>query len=842
MSPARKKREWQQINALVTQWQAFLCEAGYAVTVEGQPATLDGSDQIPGYFGPETQEATLKFQEAEVLEEIDGVVGPLTLAAAARHGLHMVASDGKAWQPTAGKELQREFAQIGPNRDDLRECRPFFVVPLLDLVSLPYLANLRRRIRRYVGQITGVSGPVTDVFILSHGWHRNFFGAIDAYDRLMSRFSTLWRRDRLNIPTAGKLVPLFITLHWHSDPGENSWVDQKGRRDKDSFIEAARTVFEPRRDMTRTEREVLHSDFLNLFEDIFELFVYISAPGTAALSGKYLRSARTLLQRLDRYDIVDSKEPARVQEKATTAWTCYHEAQTSAVLVDQTDRPSRFNNIFQALWTLGKFFVAVFGPITLLLYLIKRYVALNGTLWQDIAGGIIEFGGAIARLLHLGIGSEDLIRIHIVDFGNLEAQKVPLLSWQVKWELGLLGMLGILLTGLLIQGGTVLYADLVRKRKQEPSEGAPTWLAVLGWLPVQLVFSLPIVVVSIVTYLLGGLIAGLCAVLPLPGYYHQIPGLFDERVGRRNVSFTPDDEHKAGEAHEHSSHVFSTRYLLAIPARWPILWLRRAVAPDSKILNIAAAIDNQMAFWMMQKRGVDAGEQAADFIADLFEECPELHGARVHLIGHSFGGLVVCNLARHLALDTDLQAKMGVDPVTQKPKAIHSLCLLEGALGSAWFEGETKLREYVQGPIASVYSGYDTANGFYYPFANSARVAAGYVGLYGTEFKTGGQTLVPAGGDRDNLFAMLVHPPNLSVPANWNRVINMDASRLIYAGSPASGGGHDDIFKDDVVYLLWSISRLGIPSTLADVATHPTPLPAPGAVPVTLTAAEPPKE
>ncbi|MCW3051502.1 MAG: hypothetical protein JWN14_672, partial [Chthonomonadales bacterium] len=461
MSPARKKREWQQINALVTQWQAFLCEAGYAVTVEGQPPSLDGSDQIPGYFGPETQEATLRFQEAEALEEIDGVVGPLTLSAAARHGFHMVAPDGKAWQPAPGKELQREFAQIGPNRDDLRECRPFFVAPLLDLVSMPYLANLRRRIRRYTGEVTRTAGPITDVFILSHGWHRNFFGAIDAYDRLMSRFSTLWRRDRLNIPTAGKLVPLFITLHWHSDPGKNNWVDQKGRRDKAGFIENARSAFEPRRDVPPDEREALHSDFLNVFEDIFELFVYISAPGTAALSGKYLRSARTLLQRLDRYDIVDGKDPARRQEKATMAWTCYHEAPTSAVLVDQTDRPSRFNNIFQALWTLGKFVAAVFGPITLILYLLKRYVALNGTLWEDIAGGIIEFGGFIARVLHLRIGSEELVKIHIADIGNMEALKIPLLSWPVKWELGLLGVLGILLIGLLIQGGTVLYADLI---------------------------------------------------------------------------------------------------------------------------------------------------------------------------------------------------------------------------------------------------------------------------------------------------------------------------------------------------------------------------------------------
>jgi hypothetical protein len=39
-------------------------------------------------------------------------------------------------------------------------------------------------------------------------------------------------------------------------------------------------------------------------------------------------------------------------------------------------------------------------------------------------------------------------------------------------------------------------------------------------------------------------------------------------------------------------------------------------------------------------------------------------------------------------------------------------------------------------------------------------------------------------------------------------LLNIDASRLCYAGSPAAGGGHDDVFKDDVVNLIWAVTRV----------------------------------
>ena len=70
---------------------------------------------------------------------------------------------------------------------------------------------------------------------------------------------------------------------------------------------------------------------------------------------------------------------------------------------------------------------------------------------------------------------------------------------------------------------------------------------------------------------------------------------------------------------------------------------------------------------------------------------------------------------------------------------------------TAWFEDERRILRCLDGALACVYSRYDSANGFYYPVANHGRLAA---------------------------------------------------------GSVATGGGHDDIFKDDLIHLAWAVTLL----------------------------------
>jgi pimeloyl-ACP methyl ester carboxylesterase len=239
-------------------------------------------------------------------------------------------------------------------------------------------------------------------------------------------------------------------------------------------------------------------------------------------------------------------------------------------------------------------------------------------------------------------------------------------------------------------------------------------------------------------------------------------------------------------------------------------------------------LDNELAFWRMQIGGVEAGARAADFLADLFQRL-ELGKVRVHLVGHSFGALVVANVVRHLALVPELRKKLErlqpVDPNGNPYPGdgkVNTLCLLQGALASAWFLHERELLNYLCGSLACIFSRYDTANGFYYPVSNHGRLAAGYVGLY----KVAGMlpTPLPEPGRQEDVgvFTSLTEPPPLSHlleghktvdPRVW--LLNLDASRMIYEGPVLAGGGHGDIFKPDVLHLIWAVTRLLPPGSAA---------------------------
>lgn len=125
--------------------------------------------------------------------------------------------------------------------------------------------------------------------------------------------------------------------------------------------------------------------------------------------------------------------------------------------------------------------------------------------------------------------------------------------------------------------------------------------------------------------------------------------------------------------------------------------------------------------------------------------------------------------------------------------------------------------KHVRGSLACIYSRYDTANGFYYPVANHGRLAAGYVGVLAPNGVA--PTRIPqiegpyADFDR-GLFASVATPPDLlgrlkqRVPGGPPWIVNLDASRMIYDGSVAAGGGHGDIFKNDVVLLAWAVTEI----------------------------------
>lgn len=684
-----------QCSVNVKNWQEFLAAQGFS------PGAIDGE------FGPKTREATIRYQSALGLKP-DGVVGPVTLARSQQQG----------FRP------KKERFEIGPDKtEDVRESRPYFLLPL-DGDQEDFRALVIERIKDWVDRSVRAKGLVTDLYVLSHGWHRNFLGAVEAYDKLSSRLAALLHRGRLRPPE--KYHPIFLTVHWHSDPGENSWVDKAGRRHKASFMENVRALFEPR-------DEQAAADFANDFEDLFDLFSRMSAPGTEAISGVIDEDRlRALTASLDKYNLRDASRAERY-DKTAAVWTCYFESKPKRVLVDQHEKPDAFMGFPRAFATLVRFLIGVLGIVVFLGLLYRALVPIGGGVWELLVEGWMALNEA-----------------------------APFAAALVQdWRLWLVGLFV----------GAVLYliaTASLRTRHPERTGGGVPVLAVLSWVYLQALFMLPLLAYLFVTYFTGGLFRR---------------GLFDERFGIRNKTTS-------------EAPGLYPRYLLAEFARYPLLLFKDAVAPDSALVRLADALNEQLAFWEMQRKAVDTGHRAAEVLAGLVRDCPGLAQARIHFVGHSFGSLVVANIVRRLALEADLKRCI-------PDGAIHTLCLVQGALASAWIEKEAALRQSVNGAIAAIYSRYDSANGFYYPLGNHGRLAAGYVGLVGEDFQT----------EKQGGWPMLVHPPALTPSSSTGRprIINIDASRLIYEGPVAVGGGHGDIFKDDIIHLIWAVTTVGVP-------------------------------
>ncbi|MGC8669227.1 MAG: peptidoglycan-binding protein [Chthonomonadales bacterium] len=754
--------------ASVAQWQSFLRRKRLY------------TGPVDGVFGPDTAWATRAFQRKAGIEA-DGVVGPETIARAMQEGM----------------AAPRDVFEIGPDRPDvLIEARPYFLVPL----DVPELAERVRQ--RIVAWTARGSRTITDIYVITHGWHRNFLAAVAAYDRIAARLVLLRRRGRIR-PSKG-YAPLFLSIHWHSDPGEDGWVDPAGRRRKASFLDHARAAFVPKQSRRRR--------FIQDFEDIYELFARMCAPDVPALGSWNTRSLGPRLDKvLDRYRLRDG-EDGTPAEKSAVAWMCWHEAQAEGILTDQHTAPTPILGPIAAILNLLQFGLSAAGILASACLVVAAF-------WHPVTGwmrsalhaaGAASWWGVGAAWLAIQMLAWACFRIGGATEGD------PFEAEGISPPIPRLWGNGDHRTG---RGGTEQSAgSLGRAAAAEapftPASGAvdvsigdtsatpaislcgPA-LAGFLWVTLQIPRLALLLLACTAFYLLGGLSGSRL-------------GLFDERIGLRN--------------RRPEACCAPRRTLLERLACWtarPAAWLIRSSRADRSLSALASAIIKQLAFWTMQRTAVETGRRTADFLARLGAACDRVQGARIHLIGHSFGALAAANAARHLALEHQ--------------RNIHSLCLLSPAMAADWFDAELSMLGRLKGALGCIFSRYDTANSFYYPFANRARTSAGTSGIVAAAPRKRrarfgfGQHGNPSDGNLQHcvasfpvrrlavggLFASLAHPPNLlpaftshGDPGDPPWLLNLDASRVMYEGHPAAGGSHDDVFKDDVVNLIWSVTQM----------------------------------
>lgn len=244
---------------------------------------------------------------------------------------------------------------VGPDGPpDIRSRRPFFLLPILGARGTAARASVLRRIVTYIDAQTG---PITDVIVLSHGWHRNFFSAMAAYDRIVARLANLIGRGAIQPPAA--FNPLYIAVHWHSDPGENLWIDRDGRRSKREFLKNVREVFRPI-DAAATENEMERD-----FELMFELLSSLSAPDIEATGPEVDDLARFLAETLDsRYDL-RAAAGSELDRKVAVLWTCYTYAAPRKIVHPQSEAPGGFLGAFGGLRKLVGFLMSVVPLLTL---------------------------------------------------------------------------------------------------------------------------------------------------------------------------------------------------------------------------------------------------------------------------------------------------------------------------------------------------------------------------------------------------------------------------------------------------------------------------------------------
>ncbi|MEO7274316.1 MAG: hypothetical protein ABIX28_16680 [Vicinamibacterales bacterium] len=208
----------------------------------------------------------------------------------------------------------------------------------------------------------------------------------------------------------------------------------------------------------------------------------------------------------------------------------------------------------------------------------------------------------------------------------------------------------------------------------------------------------------------------------------------------------------------------------------------------------------QLSYWTMKKRARTIGESGMhDFVASLMNAAPK---ARVHLMGHSFGCIVVASV---------IGGRDGQQPL---PRPVDSLALIQGAV-SLWAFGETVhgqaragyfnpwvKRTAVRGPIVVSRSIHDKAVGTLYPWASAVSFADGSFGIDEEDLPLHGAI----GAFGISGLKGAVHRNLLEATGQYGfeagKVYNLESSMFIKKGDGVSGA-HSDIDGPEVAHALW---------------------------------------
>jgi hypothetical protein len=213
----------------------------------------------------------------------------------------------------------------------------------------------------------------------------------------------------------------------------------------------------------------------------------------------------------------------------------------------------------------------------------------------------------------------------------------------------------------------------------------------------------------------------------------------------------------------------------------------------------------QLSYWTMKKRARAVGEGGMhDFLGGL-QRVTAARGPRVHLMGHSFGTIVVSGMLG------------GPECKGVLPRPVASVALVQGAVSLWSYASSIPYRGAgagyfnriladgkVRGPVITTRSVKDTAVGVLYPLASRVHGSAefptgpgaplpeyGAMGAYGLQGLTAATATDGVMQDAAGSYSF-----------EKGKVHNLEASRFI-AKMEGASGAHSDIAGPEVAHALW---------------------------------------
>jgi hypothetical protein len=204
----------------------------------------------------------------------------------------------------------------------------------------------------------------------------------------------------------------------------------------------------------------------------------------------------------------------------------------------------------------------------------------------------------------------------------------------------------------------------------------------------------------------------------------------------------------------------------------------------------------QLSFWRMKKRARTVGEGGMHSFIDALQRRTT---AKVHLMGHSFGCIVVSGIVNGPKGAGGLSRPVNSMALVQGAMSLWSYAdRVKGSDSPGYFQG-VLTRKAVDGPIITTQSRFDTAVGVLYPtavglvreadFAATELPKYGALGTFGIQGRAGvvARNLLAADGTYD---------------FKPDTITNLESSQFIAKGGGASGA-HSDIDGPEVAHAIW---------------------------------------